>query len=235
MVPFAVLTSACGRVGFDILAGPDGRPPIPCPIDATTIFCDDFEGPGFSRWDLASGVLTRVTSGAHTGSGAAQVSIANAPEHSWFQASPAALAQALQLSIRTWVYVTAGSSLGHVNFITVRNPVTDQELTVLWYAESLDIYRRTSSVDGYSNSTVLERERWTCVEVDITVDDAAGGFEIRVDGAPVLQQGAIDTQADGRFDVIQFGLPFSEVGGQLGAVTIYVDDFYVGTTAVGCD
>jgi hypothetical protein len=224
------LLTACGRVGFETV---DATSDVPrCRVDDTTIFCDDFEGPDLTRWD----VVTRVTRDSpvpHAGSGAARASITGAPDSAWLEATPAMLPELPRLSVRVWFYATAGSSLGHANLITLRNSASAEEVTIFWSAAELRAYVDTSSTASYPSTAFLQHERWTCVELDVVIDDTAGALELRVDGAVAIQTSSFDTRVAGDFDQLKVGLNYSAAPQQL-AATIYFDDVHLGATAVGC-
>ena len=92
--------------------------------------------------------------------------------------------------------------------------------------------RRTSSSASYSGPPIV-RERWTCVELDVIVDDVAGSLEMRIDGVTEAMATSIDTRLTNSYRVLQLGLPYADYPGQ-GAITVYFDDVYLGRQPAGC-
>lgn len=231
------LACGCGRIAFDPTSDAgtsttaDAVAASPCPIDGTTIFCDDFEQADFSNWVTATNI-TRVTAPTRSGMGAMRAAIPVATDEAWLLAAPSQLSALPFFSLRFWVYVQADASLEQANLITLANGQNGQELTVLGFAEEYRIWRETSSAIGYPGVT-MDRARWTCIELDVSVDDTNGWLELRVDGVTTIRDDVIDTRVDGDYRELSIGLPYSNFPGQ-GAITLYYDDVHIGTRAVGC-
>jgi hypothetical protein len=229
----AALSCACG--GGDLAPSADAAP-----HDATAAFCaiptamlcDDFEQPLLDRWEHRIHDVTRVDSPTHSGSGAMRASIATAQEASWIGTSPSSLSNATSVSLRFWFYVTAESSVVQTNLGGIQNFVDQEQLTFSGYQDRFGLYRRTSTSASYS-STPIVRERWTCVELDVIVDDAVGSLEMRIDGVTKVMATSIDTRLTNDFRVLVLGLPYAEYPGQ-GAITVYFDDVYLGRQPHGC-
>ena len=239
VVSFAVAMAACGRVGFD-----EGRvafdaagdaPPVPraCAIDGVTLFCDDFELPDLAGWDHAVADVARVGTPVRTGTGALRARIATGPEASWVGVAPPSFAAQPAVYLRVWAYVTGDSSLVQANLLTLLNSSTMEELTVLGYGDELRLWRHTSSDEGYAAGAVVQRDRWICIELDVTVDDVAGRIELRMDGTPAITDaGPVDTRVAGELEYLNLGLPWTDTA--QGAATVHFDDVHLGTAPVGC-
>jgi hypothetical protein len=113
--------------------------------------------------------------------------------------------------------------------------VSDRTTVYLNDSEALEVYI------GASNQTLqaaamapVQRDQWLCLELSLSLDDAAGSASLSVDGTSILQQTGIDTlPSDPISVVVAEGVPTT--GSQDTEATLFIDELIVGTMPIGCD
>jgi hypothetical protein len=238
------LVGGCGRLSFEGAGSRDAAPVVDdvvaddnemstgCFVPGVTLLCDDFEIPGFGGWQAVVGDLTRVTTPTRSGSGAMRASV-QPPQTAWLGFSPADLSTHGRLAIRFWQWIPSAASMEHINFVTLQDTASLEEISVHAFGDDLSVWRDMPPARGY-RGPMLPRDRWHCVELEIVVDDTNGSLVLRLDGAQVAFDSAIDTRpTTAGFNHISIGLPWTDFANQ-GAATVYYDDVHIGTAAVGC-
>lgn len=80
----------------------------------------------------------------------------------------------------------------------------------------------------------LQLDVWNCVELKMSLDDAAGMVSLSLAGTPIASATEVDTMPSDPISVVVLeGVPTQ--GSQNTKATVYFDDLIVGTAAIGCD
>ena len=83
-----------------------------------------------------------------------------------------------------------------------------------------------------SGTYTMPHDRWTCIQMKIDVG-ATGGFEISVDGTPVVSKTGLDTLPASGYGAMNAGITYT--AGAQGAAEIFFDEVAAGTSPLPCD
>lgn len=113
--------------------------------------------------------------------------------------------------------------------------VTDRTTVYLNESEVLEVYIGASNLTLQAEAMApVLRDQWLCVELSLTLDDAAGSASLSVDGASILEQTQIDTLPSDPIGVaVVEGVPAG--GSQDTEATLFIDELIVGTMPIGCN
>ena len=215
--------AGCGRFGFDPLSSG-------CET-ASTLFCDDFESGDLSRWLFRQGDVA-ITTPAHGGANAARASISEGPGFASLSVRAAAYALEPALYLRAWVYFPAEFTFEHTNLLTLQKSANAEQITVAIFADAVALYLNTSAELSREGGPI-PRDTWSCLELDVTVDDVSGGVELRLGGSgPPVRVSGVDSVPFGGIDELILGITFA-VDTQP-AASLYLDDIVLAATPPGC-
>jgi hypothetical protein len=86
---------------------------------------------------------------------------------------------------------------------------------------------------AYQGTMAFPRDRWTCVELHVQIDAAAGRFEAYLDGALAVRSPATDTLPGMGYTSVDVGIHYTDPN--QGPVEAYVDDVVATTARIGCN
>jgi hypothetical protein len=207
-----------------------------CPERSDVLFCDGFED-DFSRWSYSvvdNGSVARSTTHVRTGESSlrAATGAAGGNSHARYGTEVFDHQKSGDIWARYYYYlpsstvVTSYFSSGVVS--EVEPPYVGFSLIIK--PDGLDIavgntfYRRTGT---------FPRDRWTCVELHVKIDAAAGIYEAYLDGVIAVRSPETDTLPDMGYTSLDVGIHYTDPG--QGPIEVFVDDVIAGTTRIGCD
>lgn len=215
----------------------DGGPVDLCPERSDALFCDGFEDPTFSRWSytvLMNGTVNRTTTRSHSGAGSLRAATGASGSNNAARYGVRALdhQKSGEIWLRYYYYIPSSTVVD-----TVFSTGVVAEIEPPYFGFSLLV--RPSRVDigafdaVYQGTMAFPRDRWTCVELHVQIDAAAGIFEAYLDGALAVRSPATDTLPDMGYTSVDVGIHFTDPA--QGPVTAYVDDVLAANTRLGCN
>ena len=222
--------AACGRVGFDeIDASTLGRD---CGDVPGLIFCEGFEDPMFRAWSMGSvtvdGQLMSVDDVVYSGTRALRVETMALNGYAYL-GTVTQLVDDGDYWLRMYVRFPQLVPLMHLDLATVAaNSVAGAVL----YVENDSPYAWLEEPRTFlPTTTIIGRDRWTCLELRLVIADAVGSVEIFVDGSPAGTFTNLDTHPPLGYSALRVGMPASEqVGTQ-----VYIDDVIASRLRASCD
>lgn len=215
--------------------------PVVCPT-AGALLCEDFEGrlpEGYSTWGDGESSTGLSECRSHQGSGALRI---DAIDDGYTQTrmrleTPVSTGE---LHARFYLRVEEGSTFPDQLIVfelwdQEEGDVTDRTTVYLNREQVLEVYV------GAANQTLaadpvepLELGVWHCIELKVSLDDAAGMVSLSLSGTPIVDATELDTMPAAPMSVVVLeGVPTQ--GSQNTDATVYFDDLMVGTAPIGCD
>jgi hypothetical protein len=219
-------------------AGTHTAPIDLCPERSDALFCDGFEDPSFSRWSypvITNGSVEQSTTFVHAGTGSMHANTGSSGANNVARYAAAIFDQQMSgdIWVRAYYYLPSSTEVTTSLFSTL----VVSEIEPPYFGFALIV--RSSRVDigvldtMYPGTLAFPRDRWTCIELHVTIDPEQGVFEGFLDGELAAQSLPTDTQPDHGYTVIDAGIHYTEP--EQGPVELYVDDVVAGTSRVGCD
>jgi hypothetical protein len=98
---------------------------------------------------------------------------------------------------------------------------------------ALSTYVPGDQPDRFTSTTlVIPRDRWFCLQIQMTVSPNAGALTMRVDGEIGLEQKNMNTRPAAGVHLLRTGIDWSS--GQTEPFEFSVDDLVLATTPVAC-
>lgn len=208
-----------------------------CPENSNLLFCDGFEDTNLNRWSytvLENGSVDRST--ARYRSGAASLRATTGAAGSTNEARKGVEVFGHQKSGDIWAryYYYLPST---VTISSYFSSGVVEEIEPPYFGFSLLILPNHVAIEAdglrYEGTMAFPRNKWTCVELHVQIDPAAGFFEAYIDGALAARSTATDTLPDMGYTSVDVGVHYTEPS--QGSVTAYVDDVVAAHTRTGCD
>lgn len=143
------------------------------------------------------------------------------------------LADAPQFFVRMYVRVPEALTLTDVAILHLGGPADDVGINVDIQEEDrfeLFLPENGDSVD--SSPSAFPRAQWTCLQLDVAVDDTAGSALLRLDGSAVAQIEGVDTRPPNGVELFTVGADWSADTQAPGSLEF--DDVALDTSPVGC-
>jgi hypothetical protein len=221
----AALLSGCGTRGYVIGRFRDDA----CSAHRDAILCSGFEQPDLSDWTstvvVGKAQVEQSEERAHQGKGSLFA-------ESTGQKSTAVVAEQFapvtqgELFLRAFMYVPAGLPTKTMNILFLGDYATpDPFRGVDFNLENgfLSTYVPGNKPERFTSTTLaIPRDRWFCLQIQMTVSANAGALTIRVDGEIGLEQQ----------NMLRAGIDWSS--GQTEPFDFYIDDLVLATEAVDC-
>jgi hypothetical protein len=218
---------------------PSPPPAVTCSYPGALI-CDDFEGGQAAHWKVwvtppSVGLLQSCH--VHRGS-FALLARPEAPNTVQVQQLLVPEVSAGSVYLRTFVYLPGAAQLPEwmVIYEMWDSPEswTDKISLDVLADGSLNVNNSSSSGPGAaflsSGTTLLPRDRWTCLELEVVVDKTNGSARVFMDDAEVAAtSGPTRTRGNKPFVTVSHGAVVAQ-----GSLEIYFDDFVVATERIGC-
>ena len=224
-----------GADSGEIDAGPDTTH---CDdIHAGAIFCEDFET-DLSDWSesaVSAGGSVRIASAqTYMGSGALRASTPMGETEAYLRANVLPMMSTGDLYVRWWYYLETGFSLTAIEVAALAEVGRTYHLVATTYPSNMDIHTHNFATDGrVSGGASLPRGRWTCIEIHVRFDVAAGAIVLYVDDTEVAAIRDFDTVEARGLTTIEAGLIWQHAD-QVPSV-LYVDEIVADTAPIGCD
>ena len=221
-------------------AAPSTAPPVSCAYPGALV-CDDFEGGQKPYWTVivnAPAQAALETCLVH-GGGHALWAGPSGTNNVQVQEQLSPTIGAGSLFVRTFAYLPSSTTLPAW---TVLDEVWDSPTS--WTNKiSLDLQAdATITLNNWagagqqktsltSPAALLQRDRWTCIELEIVVDKINGATRLYLDDVQVITSvGNIRTRGTRAFSTLSLG-----AAAAAGSPEIYHDDFVVSTQRIGCN
>jgi hypothetical protein len=144
---------------------------------------------------------------------------------------------------RVWLNVNTPNDPGHIVYIELSDGMMTMNHGVRPLNTSGNIETNVDPASASNNeasgttAVALPKGAWTCFEWNVAVNGTKGTIELYMGGTAVAGSTASFTSQG---DATVTGLTETRIGyenynGASAASTIYVDDFAVGTTQIGCN
>lgn len=211
-----------------------------CAAHAAAIACSGFERPDLSDFTATmvedAGEVDQTDVKAHQGRGAL---------HARTTAEKSSAVVALEfpprhggdLYLRTYLFVASGIQTQTTNFLFLGDYATpDPFKGVDFNLENgaPQIFVPGSLPERTTSTTLtIPRDRWFCLQAQVTLSVDAGRVRLQVDGAPALDQGGLDTLPPAGVHLLRAGVDWSSL--QNAPFEVYVDDLVLDTSPVACD
>jgi hypothetical protein len=211
-----------------------------CAAHRDAIFCSGFERPDLSDWTRSIVVnkahVEQTDERSYAGKGALHASSTD-------QKSSAVVAEDFDpvangdLYLRVHLYVPAGLSTKTMNIMFLGDFATpDPFKGVDFNLEdgALSTYVPQDSPDRFtSNTLTVPRNRWFCMQIQMTVSDKQGMLTIDVDGQTALEQQGMNTKPAAGIHLLRAGIDWSSL--QTEPFDYYLDELVLAKTPVACD
>jgi hypothetical protein len=215
----------------------EGGPVDFCPERSDALFCDGFEDPELARWSYTvtpNGTVARTTARFHSGAASLRATTGPAAPDSAarYGAKPFGHQMSGDIWLRYYYYIPSSTVV-----TTAFSTCVIEEIEPPFFGFALLV--RPSQVDigtgntFYHGTMAFPRDQWTCVELHVQIDPAAGFFEAYLNGALAVRSPAIDTLPDMGYSSVDVGIHYADAA--QGPVEAYVDDVVAGNTRLGCN
>lgn len=231
----AVVLSGCGTRGYVIGRFRDDA----CSAHRDAILCSGFEQPDLSDW---TSVVVENHAQVEQSAKRAHGGKASLFAKSTGQKSAAVVAEEFapvtqgELFLRAFMYVPSGLPTKTMNIMFLGDYATpDPFRGVDFNLEdgALSTYVPGGKPDRFTSTTlVIPRDRWFCLQVQMTVSANAGALTMRVDGEIGLEQKNMKTRPPAGVHLLRAGIDWSS--GQTEPFDFYIDDLVLDTAAVDC-
>lgn len=237
-----LLAAGCGRVGFDPtpLVGDggggdsgDGRRNDAadlCGIPGA-LFCDGFESPTLDVWTTTTGGAVRHLVPVRTGMAALGTPVDPAVLSS-VRVHPFGDVTSGEIHARAWFFVPSGVPLTKLEILGVDDDTASSQILILIDQEEIRVYSELAVVT-YTTGVAVTRDRWQCMELNVTISDTAGALSMQIDGVPVTAMSGFDTRPAAGYSAFVVGAKFAFPGQAI--TELSVDDVVVGTQPIGCN
>jgi hypothetical protein len=232
----SVFLSACASRAYVIGRFHDDS----CAAHADAILCSGFEQADLSDWTRVVKVgdadVTQSEARAHTGAGSLFAESAG-PESAAVVAQEFPAVTGGELFLRAFMYVPMNVPTQTMNILFLGDYATPDPF------KGVDINLEDGALSTYvpgghperftSTTLVIPRDRWFCLQLQMTVSDVAGALTMRVDGELGLEQKNMNTRPAAGVHLLRAGIDWSS--GQTERLEISLDDLVLATTPVACD
>lgn len=201
---------------------------VDCANHQDAMFCDGFEDPDLSAWDLYGGVMrvvrptprgTAVLQADTTGPG--QISEAGVNFGPFVSGT---------LAARAWLYIPSGFPVIHFDLIDLKY-AQNGGIGVLGYYGDLVIYQNLTGETTTVGVTV-PRDRWMCVELRLEVSNP-GRATLFLDDVSIAEVSGIDAAPAQGYNRVNVGLPWTDE--TQGNTRVFVDELVLDNKPIGCN
>jgi hypothetical protein len=211
-----------------------------CDAYTGALACSGFEKPDLSDWTSVIVVnkahVEETDARSHDGRGALHAESTGAK-------SAAVVAEQFppvkdgELYLREYLYVPDGQPTKTINFLFLGDYATpDPFKGVDFNLEdgALSTYIPGNNPDRFTSTMlVIPRDRWFCLQIEMSVSPDAGAVTMRVDGEIGLEQKDVNTRPPAGIHLLRTGLDWSSE--QAEPFEFYVDDLVLSTEPVDCE
>jgi hypothetical protein len=211
-----------------------------CAAHRDAILCSGFEQPDLSDWTRVEVVnlahVEQTQTRAHAGKGSLFAG-------STGQKSAAVVAHEFppvlngELYLRVFLYIPEGLPIETMNILFLGDYATPDPFKGVDFnleGGALSTYVPGDRPDRFTSTTlVVPRDRWFCLQIQMTVSANAGALTMRVDGEIGLEQTNMNTRPAGGVHLLRAGIDWSSE--QTDPFDLYLDDLVLATTPVGCE
>jgi hypothetical protein len=233
-----VAASACGRLGFDERAEGDGGvstlDTTVCDELSSLLFCEDFEAdsplttieatpPSFVIADESLPYRGLRSLHGHT---------TRPLEPAWILGGPLPAVMSGELHARWYLYVPAQPvEIIMASVHLLEQPAPNHGVDFSFTTTGVQISCTAAGEVGTATQAV-PRDRWTCIQLRIVIDDIAGSVETFIDDVPSAALFGVDTLPAAGYKNVHAGL---FAGGATNPMDLWTDELVIATTPIGCD
>lgn len=196
----AALGSGCGEVEKD----PDA--PMSCVGIPGVLACNNFEeeDPAWTKLEVNGSALLSATT-AYTGEQALSATVAATGGKA---VRTRGIAAADRYYAKLYAKVpadsdTTGIALLHIGETTGDYLGTNIEIST----GSLGTAIQSAGIYDYPATFV--RDKWMCLELDLTISDTAGRVQVKMDGVVVVDKNAVDTKPENAVGDLEVGVSYA--------------------------
>jgi hypothetical protein len=209
-----------------------------CDAYRSAVACSGFEKPDLSDWTGVlvenQGHVEQTEDRSHDGRGSLHAD-STAAKSAAVVAKEFSPVKDGELYLREFLYVPEGPTKT-INILFLGDYATpDPFKGVDFNLEdgALSTYVPGDNPDRFtSTSLVIPRDRWFCLQVEMTVSPDAGALTMRVDGELGLEQKNMNTRPAAGVHLLRTGVDWSSE--QADPFEFYVDDLVLSTEPVDC-
>ncbi len=192
----ALAAAGCGEVE-------EGDPPFDCNSVAGLIACNTFEAAPSGGWTKleVSGTAVIATDESATGKSSLSTTVNAIGGKAVFTTG---IAAADRYYAKLHVFVPSDSDKTGAAFIHLG------ETSGMFFGTNVElsggmIGTAIQSASVYKYPAAMPLDRWVCLELDLTISDAAGRVVIRTDGTTVVDETNVDTKPTGAIGDLEVG------------------------------
>jgi hypothetical protein len=141
------------------------------------------------------------------------------------------------LYLRAYFYVPKDQPTKTMNFLFIGDYATPDPFEGVDFNledGALSTYVPGDNPDRFTSDTlVVPRDQWFCLQIEMTVSPDAGTVRILVDGEVGLDQQGMNTRPKAGNHVLRTGVDWSSLQNE--PFDLYVDDLVLATTPVDCE
>jgi hypothetical protein len=228
------MTMGCGNGDYVIGRFQDDA----CSAHDDALLCSGFERPDLSDWMslvVADAHVEQSEKRSHGGDGSLFA-------ESTGQKSSAVVAKEFspvkqgELYLRAFLYVPDGLPTKTMNIFFLGDYATpDPFRGVDFNLEdgALSTYSPRNQPDRFTSTTLaIPRDRWFCLQIEMTVSEDAGAVTMLVDGEIGLEQKNVNTRPPAGVHLLRAGIDWSS--GQTEPFNFYLDDLVLDTAPIDC-
>jgi hypothetical protein len=230
----AVVISGCGSGDYVIGRFDDDA----CSAHGDALLCSGFERPDLSDWTsvvVADALVEQSEERSHGGEGSLFA-------ESKGQQSSAVVSKEFtpvkqgEIYLRAFLYVPDDLPTETMNIFFLGDYATPDPFQGVDFnleAGALSTYAPRSQPDRFTSTTlVIPRDRWFCLQIEMTVSADAGAITMRVDGEIGLEQKNMNTRPSAGVHLLRAGIDWSS--GQTEPFNFYLDDLVLDTAPIDC-
>ena len=220
---------------------PDGGPADPTGCDdvhADALFCDGFEVDYAMRWDHVretNAVLGRDSDRVHRGVGALRAEATDARAFGYVATDAMDGLTETELFVRFWVWVPSGVGIDRINLVYAGESMSPWGGMAFGLIDDGRVFADPNPSEEMLQTATraMPRDRWTCLEARLVMDEVDGALEFWIDGELAGTESGLDTFPDSGFQSFNFGLALTEF--EQPPITLWFDELVVDTTRIGCE
>jgi hypothetical protein len=209
-----------------------------CNAHSSALVCSGFEQPDLSDWSIVlvdNAQVEQSTARVHSGNGSLLAQSKGQKSTAVVSKEFPAITQG-ELFLRAFLYVPDAQPTKTMNILFLGDYATpDPFRGVDFNLEdgALSTYVPGNQPDRFTSTTlVIPRDRWFCLQIQMTVSPTAGALTMRVDGEIGLEQKNVNTRPAAGVHLLRMGIDWSS--GQTEPFEFSVDDLVLATTPVAC-
>lgn len=230
-----VALAACGNGAYVIGRFHDDS----CDTHHDAIVCSGFEQPDLSDWSVVvvdNAHVEQSAERAHGGNGSLFAESSGAKSTAVVSKEFPPVTQG-ELFLRAFVYVPDAQPTKTLNFLFLGDYAAPDPFRGIDFNledGALSTYVPGDQPDRFvSTALVIPRDRWFCLQIQMTVSANAGAVTMRVDGEIGLEQKNMNTRPAAGVHLLRAGIDWSS--GQTEPFEFSLDDLVLATTPLDCN